>query len=265
MRIIEIIIEASKAEKERRAKLSAKSKRANAMKALVAPVQKSGIPANVPPRRNMLSRSPAIQRIDPSEISSHTANFNPTAGIVLRFHKDNTGLYAYWAHSFALTFDDAKQVGTIKPITKLYSADLLGFIRGLIKKEGAVHLYIDQQINSELSDQVQVLQDWVDDNQEDSAIGDKLNFEIGREYTSSTTQQSVQPTKISSKTAISRIPNADILEKQIVNKIKSNPELIGRFTLAQSQVRRDALDAGIALLHKTKDVEAAVDEVMDNI
>lgn len=271
MRVVELLIEISKNERARRARQSAISRRAAAANppsepSAVEPIRNRGIPLNVPPKSHYITNKPLSQQTGPfsgPEFDALRDIEDPTEskGVVLRFHvaqHSKTGnpiVYGYWSHDYAPDFNDAKQLGSIRPLGELYSPITIDLIKELIKKEHNVNIFIDPKINSQLSKSVKMLSGWSAKNA--SKFNGALDFEIGSEPAKS---QDVKKL-VNVPTANVRIPNEDELARQIIYIVRRNPELMTKYMSAPSNDKVKALKAGVVTLHKTGDLDSALDDL----
>lgn len=271
MRLIEILAEASQREKDRRAKLSAQARRA-ANNAPEEPVRQKGVPKNVPPKSHYITNKPLMKQADVpgafagaefDQFREPEVDPNEHKGIVLRFHVEkhaktgNPIVHGYWAHDYAPDFNDCKALGTTRMVGTIYSEGTIELVDELIKKEHNVSILIDSNINQQFPADVRRLGKWATSKATTNKYNGALNFEI--DDTPMQSKPIAAPVKV--PTADVRIPNADVLENQIMSRIRANPQIMSKYTAADKEVRANALKAGVVSLHKFKDIDDAVDEV----
>ena len=272
MRLIEILAEASERQKRRNAKQSAQSKRAADNAAPDALTRQKGVPRNVPPKSHYITNKPLMKQADvpgafagPEFDAFREPEADPTEskGVVLRFQsrKSKTSgrptVYAYWAHDYAPDFSDCDALGTTREVYEVYSYATFDLVDELVGKEHNVSILIDQLINQQFPADVKKLEKWSTSKANTKKYNGSLNFEID----DSATQSKPIAAPVTVPTADVRIPNADALSAQIIAKIRSNPQLMAKYTAADKEVREKALKAGVVTLHKFKDIDDAVDDV----
>ena len=272
MRLIEFLTEASNREKARRAKLSAQSKRAAANAPVIKPMKKKGVPSNVPDRSHYMTGKPLRAQQDVfsgPEFDEFRAapDDHPERGVVIRFNTiphektKNPIVYAYWSHSFAPDFKDAANLGNCKAIGLPYSELFIELVKHLIKTEGAVHILISPDIEAAYPKEIQSLEKWIIilQNSKTKDIKDKINNEFDHSELDQVKHQDVKPVAV--PTASFRIPNAEVLQQKLVQRIRTIPELNTKYMAADNKLRTKALNAGVQSLHKFNDIDDAIYDV----
>jgi hypothetical protein len=271
MKIRDLLNEISNAERARRAKQAAQSSRAAATKPEVAPTGQKGVPKNVPPKSHYITNKPLIKQADlpgawdsPEFAQFKEPEPDPTEnrGVVLRFHIEtdpktsNPIVYGYWAHDYGLEFIDAKNFGATALLNFVWSQDTVDLVDRLVKERHNVHILIDPAINSQVPEDVRDLGKWATSKRVLNKYQGSVNFEI---YDIPDRPEVAAPVTV--PRASLRIPDAAQLEQQLITAIRKNTELNSRYQAASPEIRKSAMQAGVETLYKTKDIEAAIDEI----
>lgn len=268
MKIHDLLNEISNAERARRAKQAAQSKRAAKP---AEPVQQKGVPKNVPPKSHYITNKPLMKQADmpgmfdnPEFAQFKEPEPDPTEsrGVVLRFHvkphpkTGNPLVYGYWAHDYAPDFNDQEKFGLTRFLGLIYSEDTVELIDELVKKEHNVHIAIDPTINKQFPKDVAQLGEWANSKKVLNKYRGSVNFEIIAD---------AKPTPVAAPVTVPqaslRIPNASQLEQQLIVAIRNNPALHAKYLASSQEVRKLAMKAGIETLHKTNDIESAIDAI----
>lgn len=272
MRISEFLTELSNREKARRAKLSAQSKRVASALPAETPAVKKGVPKNVPPNSNYITNKPLKKQTDIPGIFSNPefdqfrepeADPNEGKGVVLRFHvkqHDKTAnpvVYGYWAHDYALDFNDSERFGTTRLLGEIYSELTVKLVDKLVNNEHNVNIVIDPLINRQFPTEVKQLGRWATSKKILNKYQGSVNFEID---TSATKSSIVNPIVNIPKAEV-RIPNEEVLSNKLMQFIRKNPSMENKYKAVAADVRSRALKAGIITLHKTNDIAAALDDI----
>lgn len=270
MKIRDILNEISNAERARRARLSAQSKRATTTNTVTpAPPRQKGVPANVPPQ-SFYKKDPKAALDDgpfgSPEFDQYKIdpNDNPEAGIVLQFEvvtnprTKQKQLYTYWSKDWGTSFDGIRQFSDrIYPIITPYGEDFIDYLKSLIEKHKAVHVAVGKEAAALMPRDFKNFAKWVEKYQAKDPIGN-LNFEFLDNKT-----DTVPSTGVIAKvpTAAKTIPNARNLEQKVIQQIRGNANLYATYAAVTSDARKSALAAGVEELHDTDDLDAALDAV----
>jgi hypothetical protein len=257
MKILELISEASRAEKRRQKQAS---------KPAPAPVKPTGIPANVPPRETFATKpSMRQQRIDAlkkqqatpttfagMDMSSFVDQDDDAEGTILRFQPVGNKLYGYWSGSYASNFDDAKGMNNVADFSNIDDT-LLDKIGSLIDTYGHVLFSISPEVSKKFDPQISRLV---------RILPRDFDGEFDIEWEKPVTAASSVPAVAAApKAAPVTIPNKQELQQKIMNALRSNATLGNKYKSSSPEIRQQALDIGVKALHKGYDIDSALEEI----
>jgi len=259
MKILELLSEASRAEKRRQ-------KQASKPEPATTPTKPKGIPANVPPRETFATKpSMRQQKIDAlkkqqatpttfagMDMSSFVDQADDSEGTILRFHPVGNKLYGYWTSSYASDFNDAKGMNNVADFTNIDDA-LLDKIGNVIDTYGHILFSIDPSVSKHFDLQISRLV---------RILPRDFDGEFDIEWVKPTKASTAAPAVSSApKASPATIPNRQELQQQVMNALRSNALLANKYKTSSPEVRQQALDTGIKALHKGYDIYSALEEI----
>lgn len=199
-----------------------------------------------------------------NDLSQYTVDDGPEYGVFIRFkhvpipRSRKKTLYAYWTHDLAPDFNDAQRFGTIRDVKNPGSIEFLNLVKELIKKEGYVHIYVEDSTIAQDPEEFKKLEKYLDRYKKNR--GD-INWEFGDPVSQEPTPQ-IQPKNIPTTAEINPQKKKEY-QQELLNAIRADRDLYAKYSSVDNNTRMQMQDAGLQMLAKGVDSYTVVQDLKD--